>query len=161
MKSKGFTLIELLVVVAIIGILATVVLASFGSARDRARDARIRSGLNQIVLQAEVDYTGNYNNLCSTTSTTGIMFRNVLATAKVGPATAHCYSDIDLHYGHPGSSLTPIGAIGADSNGSIWAMTVYLHSNVWYCVDSLGNITEGTTRGISGSGATFDKTCTL
>lgn len=47
-KRGGFTLIELLVVVAIIGILASVVLASLNSARDKARLSKAFQTLNQI-----------------------------------------------------------------------------------------------------------------
>jgi prepilin-type N-terminal cleavage/methylation domain-containing protein len=57
-KKSGFTLIELLVVVAIIGILATVVLSSLSSARERARDARRLSDMKTIytaLVQYDLD----------------------------------------------------------------------------------------------------------
>jgi prepilin-type N-terminal cleavage/methylation domain-containing protein len=48
-KGKGFTLIELLVVVAIIGLLASFVIASLNSARAKARDSYRLATINQIV----------------------------------------------------------------------------------------------------------------
>ena len=59
MKSKGFTLIELLVVVAIIGILATVVLASLSSARERARDAKRLADIKTIQNALEIYHLEN------------------------------------------------------------------------------------------------------
>jgi type II secretion system protein G len=53
-KSKGFTLIELLVVIAIIGLLATIVLVSVSSSRQKAKDARRVSDLRQISLALEL-----------------------------------------------------------------------------------------------------------
>jgi len=57
--EKGFTLIELLVVIAIIGILATIVLVSLNTARQKARDVRRVSDMRQVALALEMYYDDN------------------------------------------------------------------------------------------------------
>lgn len=68
----GFTLIELLVVVAIIGILATVVIASLGQARDRAQRANalaelstLRNALFLLEIDTEVMVGGQPIGTCA------------------------------------------------------------------------------------------------
>jgi len=54
MNKKGFTLIELLVVIAIIGILSGTVVVSMSGAQGSAKDARIKSAMDQLRSVAEL-----------------------------------------------------------------------------------------------------------
>ena len=51
-RKKGFTLIELLIVIAIIGILASIVLVSLSSGRERAKVAQFKAVAHSMQTQA-------------------------------------------------------------------------------------------------------------
>ncbi len=53
---KGFTLIELLATIAIVGILASSVLAAVGNSRAKARDAKRIAGISEIQKSLEIYY---------------------------------------------------------------------------------------------------------
>jgi len=64
-QNRGFSLIELLVVIAIIGILASIVLVSLINVRYKAKNAVIKTEINQLSKLLELEYadSGSYNNL--------------------------------------------------------------------------------------------------
>ena len=53
-SKRGFTLIEVLVVISIIAILSAILFASFGSAREDARNKALRSELKEVQLALEL-----------------------------------------------------------------------------------------------------------
>lgn len=98
---KGFTLIELLVVMVIIGILATLGIGNFATARSKARDAKRKNDLETVAksLEAYANDHRSYPNsssgkiICISPATTcdwGDPFSdgNSLYTAKLPKDTA-------------------------------------------------------------------------
>ena len=122
--KKGFTLIELLVVVAIIGILASVVLASLNSARAKGADAAVKANLSGVRAQAEIVYDGstpqNYDAVCANAT----VISAVAAAGTAGGGTGVCY---DSAAGWAASApLKSTDVVGAGSGTDYW------------CVDSAG-----------------------
>lgn len=58
-KQDGFTIVELLIVIVVIGILAALVLNTFGNIQARARDTERKTDVNGIHSQLEVYHADN------------------------------------------------------------------------------------------------------
>lgn len=128
-NNKGFTLIEMLVVIAVIGILSAATLTALGPARNKAKDTRIISALNQTKSIAETLYDGTTGTYPSTVVTGGTPFATL---------TADVLSN--------GGILTIIRSTG---NVGFAASSVLISGGA-YCVDSAGY--SGATAAIDADG---------
>ena len=129
-RNKGFTLIELLVTIAIISVLTSVVLLSLSSAKEKGIDSAVKSGLNQVRIQADLfyNYRGIYTGICD------------LASDSTDPKGVNF---LVLGSGKSNSIYTPVtvNGVGASTvrcNSSVsgWAAEVPLKNGIdFYCVD--------------------------
>jgi prepilin-type N-terminal cleavage/methylation domain-containing protein len=137
--KKGFTLIELLVVVAIIGILASVVLASLNSARSRGNDAAAKSNLTNAGQQGEIFWNTNtsapysYTSVCTNAGPVG--GANPVGGFVLSAAKAEGLSSYGRNGTGSGTTAT------CNDSAAAWAAEVPLNgstnaSPLMWCVDS-------------------------
>lgn len=127
-NNKGFTLIEMLVVIAMIGLLSAVVLVALGPSRNKAKDTRIISDLNQVRSVIETLYNPTSNTYTVTPVTT--------CTGDSGsPSINTALKDIQTNGG---------SACAISVSGDKYAVSAGLASGGNYCVDSIGKVATST-----------------
>ncbi len=58
-SKSGFTIVEILIVLVVIGILASIVIVSYSQVQARARDARRKTDISNMIKALEIYYSDN------------------------------------------------------------------------------------------------------
>ena len=142
-NKKGFTLIELLVVIAIIGILSGLIIVSMSGAQNAAKDARIKTGMDQMKSIASIYlYTTGAGTSYGTPIALGTCSSASFATTTDG---ALLCTDINAQGG-------AAAALTITATGPAYCFSKALNSSSLYnCVDSTG-VTKTSATAICASG---------
>jgi prepilin-type N-terminal cleavage/methylation domain-containing protein len=143
--KKGFTLIELLVVVAIIGILASVVLASLNTARAKGSDAAVKANLDNMRAEAAIYYDSNSNAYAAADNgaAQAITTANTCATAAgalLATAGTASTGDVTFCNGLVAAALASSSTAYVNVLKQSWVAGANLKATAttWWCVDSSG-----------------------
>jgi len=139
--TRGFTLIELLVVIAIIGILASIVLVSLNSARNKGKDARVISDVQQLRTAFESGYNGSsYPDLQSNA---------INGSGPQTAATAALIADIATQTGTSVVFVTTPAGNATVTGYAIYGPLPSQNNLKWFCIASTGktNQSAGTDSG--------------
>jgi prepilin-type N-terminal cleavage/methylation domain-containing protein len=139
MKKRGFTLIELLVVIAIIGILASVILISLNTARGKAQDVKIVSGVKQLKTIIESNYSGAmYPDLTNDSP----LYGGLVADGNPGTSTINIILTDILNLGGTVKIVNEPETPGtAVFNYAIYGSLIST-STQYFCIDSKGKTNQ-------------------
>jgi prepilin-type N-terminal cleavage/methylation domain-containing protein len=141
--SRGFTLIELLVVIAIIGILASIVLVSLNSARNKGKDVRIISDIRQVGTQLETEASASGSYLVGSTLCVTAIGSNGAAT--INATQGNCLTLNSDATSNGGTLSVQTAAASGATSFSGYAVYGTLNAGGYFCADSTGSTTQKTT----------------
>jgi prepilin-type N-terminal cleavage/methylation domain-containing protein len=153
-KKQGFTLIELLVVIAIIGLLASIVLVSLSSARNKGKDSRIISDIRQIVIALRSGYNGvGYPDLKNNANTGVVATGNASCTTNSWNGSGPQFTKLDpLMFdicAQMNNGYTPAFIGNQAGTNPVDAYAIYgpllTNAGKFYCMDSTGNVNAAAT----------------
>jgi len=157
MKARsGFTLIELLVVIAIIGLLSSIVLASLNAARERGREAAIKSQVLELRKLMELTYSehGSYAGLNRGwigTGATNPTCENRGYTGTFGPqAVAVCEGIVSNIASHENRLFTGVNTDMGFSLAAHYSIMALLPDGTLFCAGSSGATSSGVPFSLAG-----------